>query len=144
MPRAEKQRGQRGAERKRVERGENNGDGNRHCELLIKSSSNSGNEGRGHKYSGENQRDSYHRAGEFFHCFESCVLWSQPLLDVALHPLDHHDGVVDYQPNRQYQTKERKRVDGKTEEGKNTNVPTSETGTARSGINVERQLCRKR
>src|SRR5580704_22100 len=117
LPRAEKQRGQRGAERERVKRGENNGDGNGNCELLIKPSGNSGNEGRGHKYSGENERDSYHRAGEFFHCFESCVLWSKPLLDVALHALDHHDGVIYYQANRQYQTKERKRVDGKTEEG---------------------------
>ena len=102
MPWAEKQRGQRGAERKRVKRGENHGDGNRNCELLIKPSSNSGNEGRGHKYSGEDQRDAYHRAGELFHCFESSVLRSQPLLDVALHALDHHDGVIDYQANRQY------------------------------------------
>ncbi len=62
LPGAEKQRGKRGAERKRVKRGENNGDGNRNGELLIEPSGDSGNEGGGHKYSGENQRDAYHRA----------------------------------------------------------------------------------
>jgi hypothetical protein len=117
LPRAQKQRGKRGAERKRVERGENNGDGNRNRELLIEPARNSGNEGCGHEHSGENERDAYHRAGELFHCFESSVLWSQPLLNVPLHALHHHDGVVHYQTNRQYQTKERKRVDGKTEQG---------------------------
>src|ERR1700733_599149 len=114
---AKKQGGKCWAERKRVERGENNGNRNRNCELLIKPPRNSGNEGCGHKYSGENQRDSDHRAGELFHGFESSVLWSQPVLDVALHALDHHDGVIDDQTNRQHQAKERKRVDGKTKEG---------------------------
>ncbi len=32
----------------------------------------------------------------------------------------------------------------KPNSGKNTNVPTSETGTARSGISVARQPCKKR
>jgi len=34
---------------------------------------------------------------------------------VAFHALDHHDGVVHHQADRQHQAEERQRIDGKTE-----------------------------
>ena len=50
--------------------------------------------------------------------FERRVLWSQSFFDVPLHAFDHDDRVVHHQPDRQHQPKERKRVDGKTEQRK--------------------------
>ena len=47
--------------------------------------------------------------------FNAAVFGRHAFLDVALHALDHDDGVVHHQTDRQHQTKERKRVDGKTE-----------------------------
>ena len=110
------QRGQRRAERKRVERGEKNRDGDRDGELLVEPSGDSGNEGRGHEYSGKNQSNSDDGTGEFLHRFQRCVLWRHALLDVPLHALDYDDRVIDHQTNRQHQPEERKRIDGKTEQ----------------------------
>ena len=66
-----------------------------------------------------------------------------PLLDVMLHGLDHHDGVVHHQADGQHQAEERQRVDGKAQQREDGERPTSETGTASSGISAARQPCRK-
>ncbi len=113
--RPEQQRRKRRAERERIERGEQNGNRDGDGELLVKLAGDSGNEGRRHKDGGENQRDANDRAGELFHRFQRRVLRRHALLDVPLHAFDHHDGVVHHQTDRQHQTKQRKRVDGKTE-----------------------------
>ena len=38
---------------------------------------------------------------------------------MPLHAFDHDDGVVHHQPNRQHQAKERKRIDGETDQREN-------------------------
>ena len=47
--------------------------------------------------------------------FNAASFGRHALFDVAFHAFDHDDGVVHHQTDRQHQTKERKRVDGKTE-----------------------------
>src|SRR6218665_1244952 len=39
--------------------------------------------------------------------------WIAPLLDVPVDVLQHHDGVIDHQPDGQHQGQQRERVDGK-------------------------------
>ena len=66
-----------------------------------------------------------------------------PFFDVMLHRLDHHDGIVHNEADGQHEAKQRQRVDGEPEHRKDDERPDEETGTARSGIRVARQLCRK-
>ena len=63
---------------------------------------------------------------------------------MPLDRLDHDDRIVDDQADGQHQPEHRQRVDGKAEQRKKAKVPTSDTGTASSGISVARQPCRKR
>src|ERR1700691_235089 len=116
--RLEQQRRKRRAEGERIERGEQNGNRDRDRELLVEFAGDSGNESGGNKYGGENQGDADYGAGQFFHCFQGGALRRHALLDVALHTFDHNDGIVDHKTDRKHQTKERKRVDGKTEQRK--------------------------
>ena len=114
--RLEQQRGQRGTEREGVEGRQDHGNRNGHGELLVEPSRDSGNERGGNEHRRENQRDADHGTRDLFHRFERRVLGSQPILNVALHGLHHDDGIVHHQADRQNQSEQRKRVDGKTEE----------------------------
>ena len=51
-----------------------------------------------------------------FHCLEGGVVRRQPLLDVVLHRLHHHDGVVHHEADGEHEAEERQRVDGEAEE----------------------------
>ena len=67
----------------------------------------------------------------------------RPLLDVALDVLDHDDRVVDDDADRQHQAEQRQRVDARSRTPASAaNVPTSDTGTASSGMIEARQVCR--
>ena len=105
-------------ESERVECRKNHRDRDRDRELLIEPPGNSRYERRRHEHRRENQRNAYHRPGDFFHRFQSCCFGRQTFFDVALHRLDHHDGVVYHQADRQHQAEQRERVDRESEHGK--------------------------
>ena len=116
----QQQRRKRRAERERIERRKQNGNRDRHRELLVELAGNSGNKGGGDEHGGENQRDANDGPGKFLHGFQRRVFRRHAFFDVALHAFDHDDGVVHHQADRQHQTKERKRVDGKTKQREQT------------------------
>jgi hypothetical protein len=79
--------------------------------LLVQPPGDARNKRGGHEDGGQNQRDTDHRTGDLFHCFQCGILGSEPVFDVTLHGLDHHDGVVHHQADGQNQPEERKRID---------------------------------
>ena len=115
--RPKQQRGKRGAQRERIEGGEHHRNGDGHGKLLVEPSGDARDECCRYKHRGENQGNRHDGTGEFLHGFQRRVLGSHPFLDVALDALDDHDGVVHHETDGQHQTKQRKGVDGKTEEG---------------------------
>ena len=112
--------------------------------MLIEPSRDAGNESGRHKNGRENQRDTDYRAGELLHRFSGRILRSQTLFDVALHAFHDDDGVVHHQPMASTRPNSESVLMENPNSGKDINVPTSETGTASSGISVARQSCRKR
>ena len=63
---------------------------------------------------------------------------------MPLDVLHDHDRVVDDDADGEHQAEERQRVEREAEQPSMTaNVPTSETGTATSGMIEARQVCRK-
>ena len=63
---------------------------------------------------------------------------------MALDRLDHHDGVVDDEADRENETEQGQRIDRKAERREQDERAHRETGTASSGMSVARQPCRKR
>ncbi len=121
--RLEHQGGQRRAERQRIESRQNHRDGDGHRELLVQPAGDAGDERRGNENRGENQRDPDDRAGQLLHGFECRLFGSEAVFDVAFHSFHHHDRVVNHQTDRQHQSEERERVDGKAEQRKEQERP---------------------
>ena len=71
--RLQEQRGERGTQRERIERGKDHRDRNGDGELLIEPSGDAGDEGRGNEYRGEHQRDADDGRGNFLHGFQRGV-----------------------------------------------------------------------
>jgi hypothetical protein len=115
FPWTKQERSQGRAQGKRIERGEENRNRDRHRKLLVKTSSDTGNERRGHEYGGQNQRNSDDRTREFLHRLQRRGFGRESFLDVALDALNDNDRVVDHQTDRQDQPEQRKRIDRKTE-----------------------------
>ena len=90
-----------------VERRDQHGDGNCHRELLIQPAGNAWNERRRDKHRSENQRNGHHRTAHFFHGFYGRRPRRHALFNVMLHGLDHDDGVINHQADRQHQAEER-------------------------------------
>ena len=68
----------------------------------------------------------------------------QPLLDVAVDVLDHHDGVVDDEADRQHHREQRQEVDRVAERRAGaTQTPISDSGMVTTGISTERNEPRK-
>ena len=67
----------------------------------------------------------------------------RPMLDVPLDVFHHHDRVVDHDADREHEAEERERVEREPDSSITANVPTSDTGTATSGMIDARQVCRK-
>ena len=65
--------------------------------------------------------------------------------DVALDVFDHDDRVVDHDADREHEAEQRQRVEREAEQrASRRSVPTSDTGTAASGMIDARQVCRNR
>src|SRR3954465_3929753 len=115
LPWTKQERSQCRGQGKRIERGEENRNRDRHSKLLVKASCDTGNERRGHEYGGQNQRNSDDWTREFLHRLQRPGFGRESFLDVALDALNDNDRVVDHQTDRQDQPEQRKRIDRKTE-----------------------------
>ena len=115
LPWTKQERSQGRAQGKRIERGEENRNRDRHRKLLVKASSDAGNERRGHEYGGQNQRNSDDRTREFLHRLQRRGFGRESFLYVALDALNYNDRVIDHQTDSQDQPEQRKRIDRKTE-----------------------------
>src|SRR6516165_3085595 len=113
VPWTKQERSQCRAQGKRIERGEENRNRDRHRKLLVKTSSDAGNERRRHEYGRQNQRYSDDRTREFLHRLQRRGLRRESFLDVALDTLNYNDRVVDHQTDRQHKAEQRKRIDRK-------------------------------
>src|SRR5258708_10287130 len=80
-------------------RSDGDGDG----KLLVEPSGDAGDEGCRYKYRGENQGNSDHGAGEFFHRLPSGIFRSKTHFDMALYAFDYNDGIIYHEADRQNQ-----------------------------------------
>ena len=111
----EQQRAEGGAERQRVERGDQGGNGDGQRKLLVELAGDAADEGGGNEHRTQHQRNSYHRPAHLVHRLVGGVHGRESLRDVPLDVLDHDDGVIDHNPDRQHQPEQREVVDGKAE-----------------------------
>ena len=109
--RPQQQGRQRRAERQGIEGRDDRRGGNRQGELPEKLARNAPDERAGHEDRAQNQPHGDHRPGNLAHGLERGVARQQSVLDVVLHRLDHHDRVVDHDPDRQHQAEEREVVE---------------------------------
>ena len=63
---------------------------------------------------------------------------------VALDILDHDDGIVDHDADREHEPEQRQIVQREAERRHDAKVPISETGIAINGMMAARQVCRNR
>ncbi len=111
----EQQRGQRRRQRERVERGDDRRDRDRQRELLVELAGQARHEGQRHEHGDQRQRDGDDGAAHLAHGLVGGLARRQPVGDVALDVLHHHDGVIHHDPDRQHQPEQRQRVDREAE-----------------------------
>ena len=108
--RLQQHRGKRGRKGERVERGDDDRNGDRHRELLIQSPGNSGNERRRHEDRGKDQRDGDDRPGHFLHRLKCRIFRRKPVLDVMFDGFDDDDRIIDHETDGEHEAEERERV----------------------------------
>jgi len=102
-----------------------------------------GDEGGRDEHGGQDDRDGDDRPGHLLHRLEGRLLGGHAALDVVLHRLHDDDRVIHDEPDGEDQAEEREGVDGEAEEREEGEGPTSDTGTARSGMSVALHPWRK-
>ncbi|CAB3753801.1 hypothetical protein BPA30113_05478 [Burkholderia paludis] len=104
-------RGQRRRQRQRVERRDHRRDRDGHRELLVELAGQARHERERHEHGDERQRDRDDRPAHFLHRLVGRLSRVHPAFDVALDVLDHHDRIVDHDPDREHHPEQRQRVD---------------------------------
>ena len=110
-------RGQCRRQRQRAEAGDRGRDRNGDGELLEELSGNAAQEGCRHEHRAEHQRDRDQRAADLLHGLERRLAPAHTELEMSLDILDHHDGVVDHDADREDQTEQRQIIDRESERG---------------------------
>ena len=77
----------------------------------------------------ERQRHRDDREGDLARALDRRLRTGHALLDVAEDVLQHHDRVVDDQPDRQHHRQQRQRVDGETERAISAHAPIMRPGS---------------
>ena len=80
-------------------------------ELLVEGALQAGDEGGRQEHRDQDQRDGDQRAADLVHGLVRRLLGRHALGKVALDVLDHDDGVVDHDADRQHQTEQRQGVE---------------------------------
>ena len=104
--RLEQQRRQRRRQGQRDEGGDHRRDGDGERELTIELAGDSGNERRGYEHRRQHQRDGDQRRADLVHRAVRRLARREAAGDVALDVLDHDDGVVDDDADRQHQAEQ--------------------------------------
>ena len=107
LARLEQQRAQRGRERERDDQGDDGRAGDGERELPVELAGNSGDEARRHEHRTEHQRDRDQRRADLVHALDGGLARRQAGFDIALDVLDHDDGVVDHDADREHQPEQR-------------------------------------
>jgi hypothetical protein len=108
---AQQQRGKRGRQRERVDGRDHRRDRDGHRELAVELTREAADEGQRHEHGHQHQRDGDDGARHLAHRAVGRFTRREPRLDVALHVLHHHDGVVHHDADRQHQPEQAQRVD---------------------------------
>ena len=97
---------QQGRQRRRqgqgIESRNDGGKGDGEGKLPIKFAGQPADEGDRHEHGAQHQGDGDDRAGDFAHRLQGGIARAQPILDIALDILHHHDGVIDHDADRQH------------------------------------------
>ena len=109
--RAERRRQAQGQERRQQHR-----DGDGEGELLVQSSGEAAQQRHRHEHGRQNERDRHHRPRHLLHGLDGRIVRRFPMLDVVDHRLDHHDGVVHHDADRQHQAEHGEGVDREAEQ----------------------------
>ena len=103
--------GQGRAERQRIEGGDHRGNGDGDGELAEELARDPAQEGGRHEDREEHQGHGDHRPGHFVHGLVRRLAGRDALFQPALDVLDHHDGVVHDDADRQHQAEEREVIE---------------------------------
>ena len=95
--------GQRRGQRQGVQARDRHRDGDGDRELLVELAGDAVEECHGHEHRAQHQGDGDDRARHLPHGQVRRFQWLRAGLDVALHVLHHHDGVVHHDTDSQYQ-----------------------------------------
>ena len=115
--RLQQQRGQGGRQGERHESRDRGRGGDGDGELLVEGALQAGDERRRQEHRDQHQGDRDQRAADLVHGLVCGFLGRHALRQVALDVLDHDDGVVDDDADRQHQAEQRQRVEGDAHRG---------------------------
>mgnify|MGYP007026932923 CR=1 FL=1 len=101
---------ERGAERERIEGGDDRGDGDGERELFIKLSGDAADERGGHKHGAQHQSDSDNGPTDLLHGLDGGLTRRETFGDVSLDVFDHDDGVINDDADGEHETEERQIV----------------------------------
>ena len=108
----EDQHAQRRRERQRDDAGDHHRDGDGHRELAVQLAGQAAEEGDRHEHRAQRQHDGDDRAGHLAHRLDRGLARRQVLLvHDALDVLQHDDGVVHHDADREHHAEQRQRVD---------------------------------
>ncbi len=115
--RLEQERAHRRRQRQRDDQRNDGGAGDGQRELPVKLPGDAGNEYRGHEHGAQYERDGNQRRADLVHALARRFARMQAGGDVALDVLDHDDGIIDHDADRQHQAEQRQIVEREAERG---------------------------
>ena len=104
-----------GAERQRVDDREDDRHRNGEGELLVELAGHAAHARHRNEHGAQDESDGHHRARDFFHRLAGGFSRGHAMLEVVLHRLDYHDGVVHDDADGQDQAEHREHVDAEAE-----------------------------
>ena len=107
----QQQRTERRTQRQRVDPRQANADGDRDGELSVEFPGCARHQSDRQKYGHQHRRRRNDRRSDGLHRRDRGVPAVHAFFDIHLDGFDDYDGVVDYQPDREYQSEQRKDVD---------------------------------
>ncbi len=114
----EQHRRQRRAERERVDDREDHRDGDGERKLAVELAGHTAHERHGHEHRAEDQADGHNRPGHFLHREARGLDGFLAVLEMVLHGLDHHDGVIHHDADGEHEAEHGEHVYAEAERRK--------------------------